>query len=71
MTMKYFCEKCDRDITDEDRVEIRLQINVQRILEAHIERGAKASNPSQPRDWDLCLDCARSLLPRFLIEQKP
>jgi hypothetical protein len=68
--MQIICEKCNRNITNEDHVEIRFLVNLEQKLKVHLERGAKAYDPSQPKDWDLCLNCTRSLLPTYLIEQK-
>jgi len=56
MTVRTFCERCNRDITDEDFVEVTLRVNIERAMNEH------RKTRRQPNRWDFCLACAQDQL---------
>jgi hypothetical protein len=58
MTMRSFCDNCDRDISDDDNtVHVRIEANMRTLTQGR--------HPLQGRQLDYCLTCAKQLLPEI------
>jgi hypothetical protein len=56
MTTRTFCDRCDRDITGQDRLTVQLDRRID----------------DRPRfdHWDFCIQCARGLVVADLVDER-
>jgi hypothetical protein len=55
MTMRIFCNSCDRDLSDDDNtVHVRIEANMLALTQGR--------HPLQGKDLDYCITCAKRLL---------
>jgi len=60
MTIRTFCDHCNRDISKHDRLTVRL------------DTGIRDELVRKPGQWDFCIQCARTLdLNKLVNEQTP
>jgi hypothetical protein len=58
MTMRSFCDNCDRDISDDDNT-------VSVYLEANLRVREHGQHPLHGKRLDYCITCAKQLLPEI------
>jgi hypothetical protein len=54
MTLRIFCERCNKDVTGEDYVIVQLHVNLDRAMREHRRR--------YPAEWHFCTGCAEDQL---------
>jgi len=64
MTIRTFCERCNRDVSNEDFVEVTLRVNIEQAMRE------QRKMHRQPNRWDFCIECARDQLRLDLGEQE-
>jgi hypothetical protein len=58
MTMRSFCDSCDRDISDDDNtVCVRLEASMRAVAQGRF--------PLKGKELDYCITCAKRLLPEI------